>query len=188
MAQYTCSKCGRDFTKLSSLRNHEKACIRGPLRCPHSECSYEAKKKSHIDQHISRCPHNPSRKVEHAAPSDDVDQQQQSDSQQGRDITRNSASTHQPPPKKPAAHPVSMMSMDDFTNPRELPNPGIVHDYKATILKDNRHALKTRFTFCGCTVHIHIKCWAKTFVGADRYFMKSVRKHNACVPQKFTKI
>lgn len=49
---YACSRCGRSYKFLPSLRNHQKLeCGMEPqFACPH--CIYRAKRKHHLDSHL----------------------------------------------------------------------------------------------------------------------------------------
>lgn len=49
---YVCSRCGRSYKFLPSLRNHQKLeCGMEPqFACPH--CVYRAKRKHHLDSHL----------------------------------------------------------------------------------------------------------------------------------------
>lgn len=52
LGQYSCSRCGRAYKFLPSLRNHQKLeCGMEPqFACPH--CIYRAKRKHHLDSHL----------------------------------------------------------------------------------------------------------------------------------------
>ncbi len=47
--------CGREFTLLSGLRDHEKNCGKDPYKCAYTSCNYRSKRRSALNAHIKRC-------------------------------------------------------------------------------------------------------------------------------------